>query len=720
VSLVIFLLSQTPLVQTTQFHGLYPHGGLIPDHLLFNIKTIGAAGRYNEKPLTATGIFAPATVNPISPTTSVRPDRKYKRVVCPPGFTRAGDIIPGLDSVVPTAIHDVAGPSVEHVTATDTGGGTMPIYAASQSNPTPNPPASGASPQAGAHGTSSIPSVEHVAETPIVGDPPSLSSIPPGSPPVTPSASPPALPASPASSFPVFPTTQEPSIKTPPSGVEFGLSNLAVTVASSPFSDPSAPADFAGPAFSSPIIPTGGIQNPPGDIIPAGSTPIPSGPSSVPVKAFLPPAASAPTIIPSSAPSSVYNRNDPIVESLSAQGPALSAQTPSGPSSVPVAPAPATQGPPLSTQTPDPPSSVPVAPAPATQGPALSTQTPDGPSSVHNLAEPIPVSDPGTTTLIPGTTDTPNGVPNQNTITPTTPVTPIATPPDIPSAVPVISSVISPDPPIETTTPNQPSNLQVTEGLEIPASTADSSPPPSPPRFFVRQAITDPDACIPIPDDTPTGASTNGAAFLGSALLPSAITQNPPAPIGTQITFTTSESGTLVTGVTNVATIPGVQEIQPVPITTQVTLTTSISGKLQTVVTLVTTTPLPVPIDPPQATTTLITFTTSISGTLQTVVTLLTTTPSLTNPTTESITYVTLISGIPETKVTVLTEEAFVGVATATAMTTPFSEITILLDWPVTTTTSHSGFGGSFSTYRDGIKFWIGIMYGFIIVGVWF
>ena len=614
--LVIFLLSLTPIVQTTQLHAPYPHEEHVPEHLLFNIKTTGAAGEYNEKPLTAIGIFAPATVNPASTTTPVRPGRNYKRVVCPPGFTRAGDIIPGLDSSIPTAIHDVAGPtsngpSVEHVTATDTGGGPTPNSPASQSDPTPNPPAPGASPQAGAPSAASIPPVEHVTETTIGGDPPSVPSIPPGSPPV----SPPASLASPSISIPVgMPSKAHDVDKKPPR-----LSDV------------------------SPVVVLSGMTTQG----PALSTQTPDPPPSVPDAApSLPPQsdgqASPATIIPSSVPSVVYNHEDTIFE-------------------------------PSPTQTPDGSSSVPVAPSPTAQGP-------DAQSSMHENAKPIPES-------------------GQD-----------------PTAIP---SITSPDSPIETTPPRLSSDLQVTQGLEIPTSTADSSLPPSPPQFFVRQAITDPNACIPIPDDNPTGA-TNGATFLGSPLQPSAITQNPPTPITTQVTFTTSESGTLLTGVTIVTTFPGFQQIQPVPVTTQVTLTTSISGTLQTVVMLVTTTPPPVPIETPQATTTLITFTSSISGTLQTIVTLVTTTPSLKYPTTESITYVTLISGTPETKVTVLTEEAFVGFATATAITTPFSAITILLDWPVPTTTSQSGFGGSFSTYRDGLTFSIGIMCGFIIMRVWF
>ena len=687
--LVIFLLSLTPLVQTTQLHALYPHGELVPDHLLFNIKTAVAAGEYNEKPLTAIGIFAPATVNPTTTTTPARPGRKYKRVVCPPGFTRAGDIIPGLDSSIPTAVHDVPGPttngpSVEHVTATDTGGGTTPASQevpssapsvvfvqftvpgitstpdanpsgedvtadpspstpvvpvsprpASQSTPTPNPPAPGASPQAGAPSAASIPSGEHVTETSIGGDPPSVPSIPPGSPPV----SPPASPASPSISIPVsMPSKAHDVYKTHDSQV------------------PAVSAQIADGLSSVPVLPDGPPSPPPQVSTP--SAPTPDSPSNVAVPAdrassvhvepFLTESASPPAIIPSSAPSVVY------IDEFSIFLPS-------------------------STQTPDDPSSVPVAASPTAQGPAL-TQIPDAPSSVHNNAKPTPESGQDST---------------------------------------AIPSITSPGSPIGTTPTNLPSDLQVTEGPEIPASTANPSVTPSPPQFFVRQAITDPNACIPIPDDNPSGASTNGATLLGSGLQPSAITPNLPTPITTQVTFTTSESGTLRTGVTIVTTFPGLQEIQPVPITTHVTLTTSISGTLQTVVMLVTTTPPPVPIDPPQATTALITFTTSVSGTLQTVVTLVTTTPSLTNPTTESITYVTLISGTPETRVTVLTEEAFVGFATATATTTPFSAITILLDWPVPTTTSQSGFGGSFSTYRDGIQFWIGIMCGFIIMGVW-
>ena len=349
---------------------------------------------------------------------------------------------------------------------------------------------------------------------------------------------------------------------------------------------------------------------------------------------------------------------------------------------MPVAPAPPSVIPP-SPVAPDPPVSPSFASA---QGPAPSIQTPDGPSSVHDEPKPTPESGQDTTT--------PNDAPSALHVTATT------TSPD------------SPTPDFSTETVSNPPTISVA------AQTAGPSNSSSPLKFFIRQAITDPNACIPIPDDDPTGAptagppgaSTDGATFLASVIQPT--------PITTQITFTTSESGTLLTGVTIVTTFPGLQDIQPVPVTTQVTLTTSISGTLQTVVTLVTTTPPPVPIEPPQAITTQITFTTSESGSLLTVVTLVTTTPSLTNPTTESITYVTLISGTPQTMVTVLTEEAIVKIATAT--TTPYSAITILLDWPTSTITSQSGFGGSFSTYREGTAFWIGIVCGFIIIGIWF
>ena len=696
--LVIFLLSLSPLVQTAQLIAPYPYGGLVPEHLLFNIRTTGAAGEYNEKPLTTIGIFAATSVNPTNPTTPVRPGRKYKRVVCPPGFTRAGDIIPGLDSPVPTAIHDIPepisnGPSVEHVTVTDIGGGSTPNIEGSpstpiaqlfpplapQSAPTANPSAPGASPQTGAYNVASIPSVEHVTGTTIGGDHPSVASIPSASPLVSPPASPASPPVSfvvspvnpagdqhgvaPASSFPVFPSST-PSIITPssaPSGGKFFDATVFLPSqdASSPpiTTDPSVtvtpPIRGVAEASSFPVFPTTtpSIIVPPSHLEPALS----DNPSDPSIGADSVGPASPSIIIPSSAPSGGKFYDEPSFQLSQA-----------------------------------------ASSSPITTDPTITVTTP----------------------ITTPTTDIPNDVPNQNTITPlppTTTVTTTTTSNDPPSAAQVITSTTSPDSPTETTSPNHPSDLQVTESLppttSVPAPTVDPSHPPSPPQFFVRQAITDPDACIPIPDDNPTG----GVPFLGSALQPPAI---PPTPITTQITFTTSEFGTLVTGVTVVTTIPGVHEIQPVPITTQVTLTTSISGTLQTVVTLVTTTPPPIPIEPPQLTTALITFTTSESGTLVTVVTLVT--RSLTNPTTESITYVTLISGTPQTMVTVLTEEAFAGFAIGT--TIPFSEITILLDWPAptTTTTSQSGFGGSFSTYREGITFWIVIMCGLFIMGVWF
>ena len=683
-ALVIFLLSLIRIVQTTQLPGPYPPVGLVPEHLLFNTETNDAAGEYNEKPLTAFGIFPTTATNPTNPTTPIRPGRKYKRVVCPPGFTRAGDIIPGLDSAVPTAIHDVPGPtsndpSVEHVTATDTGGGTTPdpqvapsstpsaIFnqftvpgssstpdlnpsgevvsaittpggvaspsipiiqpfppPASQSTPPPNPPASGPPPQAGAPSAASIPPVEHVTGTIIGGDPPvSAPSIPPG--------------------LVVAPTTTGGDTNTTPQSVPPSLHDTVTSTGPGAVSSlhvfPPPPPPPASPPVAPPISsasPSAPPASPPVSLVNSGGGQLVALGSSLPP---VPPIQGQSTIVPPSSLESVLTVFDKT--------------------------------------------------KPGSSGPSASSDPTVGPASLSTI---IPTSAPFTLTV--ADTVLPTSV--QDTTTSTS--SPTSDPPPELHGAPTSQSI--PDPPTD-------SLHVITTTTSAAAQIADPSHPPSPPKFFIRQAITDPDACIPIPDDDPTdgptagqtnppSASTDGEPFLGSALQLPAITQNQPTPITTQITFTTSESGTLLTGVTIVTTIPGVEEIQPVPITTQLTLTTSISGTLQTVVTLVTTTPPPVPIEQPQGTTT----------------------PSLTNPTTESITYVTSISGTARTMVTVLTEEAAIGFATTT--TTPFSAITILLDWPVATTTSQSGFGSSFSTYREGITFWIGILCSFIVIGVWF
>src|SRR5438552_3786835 len=127
---MIFLSSLIRIVQATQLPAPYPPFGLVPEHLLYNTETIGGVGEYNEKPLAGIAILPSTSLNPTNPTTPIRPGRKYKRVVCPPGFTRAGDIIPGLDLTAPTALHNVPpptiDPSVEHVTATNNGGGATP------------------------------------------------------------------------------------------------------------------------------------------------------------------------------------------------------------------------------------------------------------------------------------------------------------------------------------------------------------------------------------------------------------------------------------------------------------------------------------------------------------------------------------------------------------------------------------------------------------------
>ena len=209
-------------------------------------------------------------------------------------------------------------------------------------------------------------------------------------------------------------------------------------------------------------------------------------------------------------------------------------------------------------------------------------------------------------------------------------------------------------------------------------------------KFLARQVtMDDGEVCVPILEFDPTEDQSTASA--------------------TPVTLLQIVSGVIQTVVTTETPTP-----IPSPFTS--VFLTSISGNLETVITVVTPT---APTSQNQQDPVTYTFLTSISGTLQTEVIAVTPSPTPTSFTT--ITFVTSISGIPHTEVTVIPAFGQAKNPTFSITTSTRVPITILLDWPSSTMSPSlqtSGGGYSIAKYREKLSIWIGVLYGFIIIGM--